>query len=186
MAIIYSNKINITTQKIVAYTLGITVEDIDTCNPIENASVTINGITQKTNSSGFVSFNLQAGTYTINISAAGYSNASKQISITENSTTIIYLSPITCYFDVSSSVGSGKGYINPSSAVVSGSDQILFAAIPDSEYQFSYWVIKGNKGTSAPITSEILVVNVETLMQYSICNSPITIIAYFKQAITGL
>jgi hypothetical protein len=186
MATIYSNKINITAQKIITYTLGITVDDINTCNPIENASVTINGTTQKTNSDGFVSFTLQAGDYTIDVSASGYNDVSKQINITEDSTTIIYLSPVICSFNVSTSVGSGSGYVNPIGAIISGNDQILFTAIPDGGYAFGYWIIKGNEKTSPQITSETLVINAETLMQYSTCDSSVTIIAYFKQAITNL
>ena len=49
--------------------------------PVQGATVSINGLTETTNSSGEASFQLEAGTYTLMVSAPGYVTTQKTVTI---------------------------------------------------------------------------------------------------------
>jgi uncharacterized membrane protein len=89
MVNIYSNKVTVTVQSgtqygTQQYNLHVLVEDIGTGQGIPNATVTVDGQTQTTDSSGSVDFYLPAGTYTVTASATGYQTASQTINLQGN------------------------------------------------------------------------------------------------------
>jgi len=80
MTKIYSNKITVSSQAgqtgINQCNLQVLVEDL-TGAPVAGATVTVDGKTKTTNSSGIAGFCLPAGNYTISASAPGYYTSSK-------------------------------------------------------------------------------------------------------------
>ena len=71
--------------------LEVLVKDLDTGEPIPNATVTVNGLTGKTNSTGGLTVSLKAGTYTVSISALGYYSASERVTVRAGEKTIFEL-----------------------------------------------------------------------------------------------
>ncbi len=74
-------------QKTSTGTLEVYVTDSKTGNPISGATVTADSSSCTTDSKGYCSLNLPAGTYTVTASASGYQSASQSATITAGQTT---------------------------------------------------------------------------------------------------
>jgi len=161
MATVYSNKITVSVQTgVTQYDLHVVVENMAGV-PIAGATVTVaEKQTQTTGNLGSVDFYLPAGTYTVIASATGYQTASKTIDLQGNYSLTVQLQGTTttgnCTFNVNATVSYGLGYITPTSATVTSSQNATFTAYPYADYRFASWEIvvngKSNISFANPLT----------------------------------
>jgi len=71
--------------------LEIVVKDSDTGEPIQNATIVIDGLTGVTNSTGGLRVSLRAGTYTVSVTALGYYPATEKIEVKAGEKTLFEL-----------------------------------------------------------------------------------------------
>lgn len=183
---ILSNTVNVTVQNqgnSNGYSLSVYVFNNSSGSPISGASVTVQGQTLLTNNNGNVTFtNLSAGNTIITVSASGYNTATETINIQGNTTIQIPLTsnttpPPNCYYVVNTTV-TGGGYVTPSLATITGSQQ--FTAIAFAGYRFVSWdLIYGSTttflGYENPITISASDLNASNIP----CNSTVTLKANF-------
>lgn len=75
-------------------TYTVTVEVTDTNgNAVQDANIALGQVVGRTNSSGIATLNIAAGTYTMTVSASGYANYEETVTVSQNSTVSVVLTP---------------------------------------------------------------------------------------------
>jgi hypothetical protein len=88
--------ITVTAPVVTTYSVTVTVTDSSTRLPVSGASVTMGTYSGTTNTSGVVSFSsVLGGSYTLSVTAAGYTSLSEAVTISTNSSIAVSLVPIS-------------------------------------------------------------------------------------------
>jgi len=137
--------------------LWVTVNSMSGDVPIAGATVSVDGQTKTTDSSGKVWFYLSNGTYTVTASAPGYNSQSLTVKVIEYAQAGFLLQPTgNCTYNINATVDNEWFSISPTSATVTPSQGATFTVTRccNVYYVLDSWILTVNgNSTTIPVTT---------------------------------
>jgi peptide/nickel transport system substrate-binding protein len=140
--------------------------------PIAGASVSVRENTRQSNLTGFYSFTVEEGSYQVNVTKAGYTNDSKEVTVVVNVTTWQNFTLTATAGDVKGYViddETGEGIENSVVRITAGSVDESFTTTDTGYFEFNLipegtYTVKATKAGYKENSTTVVVVSGETIM----------------------
>ena len=138
------------------YTVTFNVTDIETTDPIDGATIDIDGNQLTTDASGVATIDLYDGNYPYTVNATDYDEYTGDVTVAGAATSVdVEMTPTSVYYEVTFGVYDGDGDVT---AAVSGTtissgdtvaegDTVWFYADPDDGFKTNDWYLNGTSTT---------------------------------------